>query len=340
MKYKDTMQQAMNKAAQASAFLQRNQLAAHPTNYTVAYEYVSGHNRELRLAIEQKLAAKACFDDFIMAELYNRYLLPEQQQQEQLLQDVSGMVSRLSGYTDLAAESTENFIDQLDHAVFRLEQDAQPMPAALAELKQITLTYRKQQQQLNQQLLNANQQSHQLRHELEQIKQQRLQDPLTGLYNRLAMQNQVELWLSEQPDRRIAAIAVDIDHFSRFNQDYGQTIGDIILSKIARKVGSYVQESGMPVRAGGEEFLLLLPDVDLRTAAEIAEQVRKGVEKLRFISARDKKSLPKVTISLGVTLYQASENWYQFLTRTDNVMQLAKLRGRNQVASESMLLAV
>lgn len=340
MKYKDTMQQAMDKAAQVGAFLKHNQLAAHPTNYTVGYEYISGNNHELCQAIEQKLAAKACFDDFIMAELYNRYLLPEQQQQEQLLQDVSGMVSRLSGYSDLAAEATENFIEQLDHTVFKLEQDAIPMPPALAELKQVTLSYRKQQQQLNQQLISANQQSHQLRNEIEQLKKQRLQDPLTGLYNRVAMQDQVELWLSEQPDRRIAAISVDLDHFSRFNQDYGQTIGDIILSRVARKVGSYVQESGMPVRAGGEEFLLLLPDVDLRTAAEIAEQVRKGVEKLRFVSARDKKSLPKVTISLGVALYQASENWYQFLARTNNVLQLAKQRGRNQVANETMLASV
>ncbi|MCT8125229.1 GGDEF domain-containing protein [Alishewanella sp. BS5-314] len=340
MKYKDTMQQALDKATQVGAFLRHNQLAAHPTNYTVAYEYISGNNAELCQAIEQKLAAKAEFDDFIMAELYNRYLMPEHQQQEQLLQDVSGMVSRLSGYTDLAAEATENFIDQLDHTAFKLEQDAQPMPPALAELKQVTLAYRKQQQQLNQQLVAANQQSHQLRDELEQLKQQRLQDPLTGLYNRVAMQNQVELWLSEQPDRRIAAIAVDLDHFARFNQDYGATIGDIILSKVAKKVRSYVQESGMPVRSGGEEFLLLLPDVDLRTAAEIAEQVRKGVEKLRFVSARDKKSLPKITISLGVALYQASENWYQFLSRTNNVLQLAKQRGRNQVANEAMLAAV
>lgn len=340
MKYKDTMQQAKDKAAQVDAFLKHNLLAAHPTNYTVGYEYISGNNTELCQAIEQRLAAKANFDDFIMAELYNRYLVPEQLQQEQLLQDVSGMVSRLSGYSDIAAEATENFIDQLDHTVFKLEQDAIPMPPALAELKQITLSYRKQQQQLNQQLISANQQSHQLRNEIEQLKKQRLQDPLTGLFNRVAMQNQVELWLSEQPDRRIAAISVNLDHFSRFNQDYGQTVGDIILSRVARKVGSYVQESGMPIRAGGEEFLLLLPDVDLRTAAEIAEQVRKGVEKLRFVSARDKKSLPKVTISLGVALYQASENWYQFLARTNNVLQLAKQQGRNQVANETMLAAV
>jgi diguanylate cyclase len=306
----------------------------------VGYEYISGNNVPLCEAIEQKLAAKERFDDFIMAELYNRYLIPEQQQQEQLLQDVSGMVTRLSGYTDLAAEATEIFIGQLDHTVFKLEQDAMPMPPALAELKQVTLTYRKQQQQLNQQLISANQQSHQLRNELEQLKQERLQDPLTGLYNRVAMQNQVDLWISEQPERRIAAISVNLDHFSRFNKEYGSIISDIILSKVAKKVRSYVQESGLPVRSGGEEFLLLLPDVDLRTATEIAEQVRQGVEKLRFISAKDKKSLPKVTISLGVALYQATENWYQFLARTHNVMQLAKQRGRNQVANENMLAIV
>lgn len=337
MKYNDSLQQALEKASQVGAYLKQFKLAAHPINYTVWYEYISGKNEKLKNAVEQKMVADAHFDDYVMHELYQRYLLPEQQQQEQLLQDVSGMVTRLSGYTDLAAEATENFIEQLDHTVFKLEQDAQPMPAALVELKQATLHYRKQQLQLNQQLVAANQQSHQLRAELETLKIRRLQDPLTGLYNRVAMQNQVELWLSEQPQRQIAAISVDLDHFQHFNQEYGQTIGDIILAKVAKKIGSYVQESGLPVRAGGEEFLLLLPDVDLKTAVAIAEQIRQGVEKLRFVSAKDKKNLPKITISLGVSLYQATENWQLFLKRTTSVLQLAKQLGRNQVTHEAML---
>ncbi|MBU2427659.1 MAG: GGDEF domain-containing protein, partial [Gammaproteobacteria bacterium] len=60
------------------------------------------------------------------------------------------------------------------------------------------------------------------------------------------------------------------------------------------------------------------------------------VEKLRFVSSRSKKALPKVTISLGVTLYQSQENWHQFLARTTSVMTIAKKRGRNQVATEAM----
>jgi diguanylate cyclase len=340
MKYQDSLQQASEKAAQVKVFLQRTNLAAHPVNYAVCYEYISGQNAPLCHIIEQKLAARAPLDDFVMADLYSRFLAPENPQQQQLLQDASGMVNRMAAYTDVAAENLDNYLQQLDSSILQLQQqnitDTKAMPI-VSELHQVTAEFKLSQQQLQQQLLLANQQSHQLRHELEQQKQQRLLDPLTGLYNRLAMQNQLDIWFSEQPDRRVAAIAVNLDHFSRFNQEYGNTIGDVILSKVARKISSYVQSSGLPVRSGGEEFLILLPDVDLRSASEIAEQVRRGVEKLRFVSSRSKKTLPKVTISLGVSLYQHSENWYQFLGRTAEVLQLAKQRGRNQVASEVML---
>lgn len=340
MKYQDSPEQASEKAAQVKVFLQRAGLAAHPVNYAVCYDYISGHHAELCAAIENKLSAKTPFDDFIMADLYSRYLAPTNLQQEQLLQDAAGIVSRLTGYTDLAAEQIADYLQQLDFSLLQLQQrhqNGENILPAVEQLRQQTEGFRCGQYQLQQQLEQANQQSHQLRHELEQLKLQRQLDPLTGLYSRSAMQQQLELWFTEQPGRRIAAIAIDLDHFSRFNQDYGNAIGDVILSKVARKISSYVQSSGLPVRAGGEEFLILLPDVDLRSASEIAEQVRRGVEKLRFVSARSKKALPKVTISLGVSLYQHSENWYQFLARTSDVLVLAKQRGRNQVASETML---
>jgi diguanylate cyclase len=340
MKYQDSLQQASEKAALVEVFLQRANLAAHPVNYAVCYDYISGQNAQLCQIIEQKLAAKVPLDDFIMADLYCRFLTPANAQHEQLLQDASGMVSRLAAYSDVAAEHLDDYLQQLDNSLLRLKQPATAdvtLESIVSQLQHNTSEFKQRQQQLQQQLLLANQQSHQLRSELETLKQQRLLDPLTGLYNRLAMQNQLDIWFSEQPGRRVAAIAVNLDHFSSFNQEYGSTIGDVILSKVARKISSYVQSSGLPVRSGGEEFLILLPDVDLRSASEIAEQVRRGVEKLRFVSSRSKKTLPKVTISLGVSLFDHTENWYQFLGRTADVLSLAKQRGRNQVASEAML---
>lgn len=337
MMYNDPVALAREKSSQAAAFLLRHNLAPHPVNYTVCYEYSNGSNDGLCQAIEQRVAAKLPFDDFIMAELYSHWVEKTQQHNEQLVKKVGGMVTRLSGCTDIAHEATSEYLEILDHQLPELTNRDPALQLTIMELIEATEKVRSSHQQLNQQLDNANQQTHQLRNELKEIKQLRLLDSLTGLYNRLAMQEHVELWLTEQPDRQIAAIAVDLDHFRQFNQDFGTTIGDIILSKVARKVRSYVQDSGLPIRAGGEEFLILLPDVDLRTAGEIAEQVRKGVEKLRFVSSRNKKTLPKVTISLGVSLYQAKENWQQFLARTSQILAIAKHRGRNQVATESML---
>ena len=84
----------------------------------------------------------------------------------------------------------------------------------------------------------------------------------------------------------IAALAINLDHFRQFNESYGMTIGNVILSKVAQKVKSYVEDSGLPVRMAGEEFLVLIPDADLTSAQEVAEKVRNGVERLQFVNAK------------------------------------------------------
>lgn len=338
MMYQDSIDQAGEKAALAIAFLQRHRLAAHPVNYTVAYDYITGANAQLCQAIEQKLAARIPFDDFVMTELYSNFISTNNKENDQLVNRVGQLVSKLTDSSDSASEAISEYIEILDQSLVALKTDS-PAQArdTLHRVLDATYDVRTSQQKLKDQLQYSHQQTEMLREELEQLKRNRQVDPLTGLYNRLAMQEHVDMWLTENPKRKIAAIAVDLDHFRQFNQDYGFNIGDVILSKVAKKISAYVQESGLPVRAGGEEFLILLPDVDLRTAGEIAEQVRRGVEKLRFVSSRSKKALPKVTISLGVALFQAEENWHQFLARSTQVLQVAKRRGRNQVATEAML---
>lgn len=338
MMYQDSIDQASEKAALAMAFLQRHRLAAHPVNFTVAYEYISGVHAALCQTVEQKLEARVHFDDFVMIELYSNYIVTTSKENEQLVNRVNQIVSKLSGTADLASETINEYLEVLDQSMQLLSSNSMVDPKiTMQRMMDATVELRSSQEKLRDQLQHSTEQSQILRTELEQLKKSRQVDALTGLYNRLSMQEHVDDWLTQDPQRRIAAIAVDLDHFRQFNHDYGFNIGDVILSKVAKKISAYVQESGLPVRAGGEEFLILLPDVDLRTASEIAEQVRRGVEKLRFVSSRSKKALPKVTISLGVTLYQSEENWHQFLARTSQVLTVAKRRGRNQVATEAML---
>jgi diguanylate cyclase len=57
----------------------------------------------------------------------------------------------------------------------------------------------------------------------------------------------MDIWLTEYPQRKIAAISIDIDNFSGFNDSYGNLVGNVVLSKIARKISHYVKDSGLPV---------------------------------------------------------------------------------------------
>lgn len=337
MKYQDTFLQAETKALAANAFMQQACLPANPINYTVSYEYVSNSNVELCQSIEQQIAAKTRFDNFSMAELYNRYLTPVNQQHEHIVYQATGMLNRLSANTDVAAENISHFLTTINTQLSALQQlTPEPNVAKVVQnLQQATTEIQQEQLQLQQQLLLANQQSHQLRNELKQITQQQLRDPLTGLFNRAAMHNQVDQWLTEQPERNIAAISISLDQFSQFNQQYGAKVSDIVLCKISDKISHFIQSSGIAVRTGAEEFLLLLPDIDLRSANEVAHSVRAQVTKLRFVSTQNQQILTKITLSLGVCLYNATENWYQFLARSASVLQSAQRSGQNKIAYEA-----
>ena len=121
------------------------------------------------------------------------------------------------------------------------------------------------------------------------------------------MSQYIEQWHHQDPNKTIAVIVVNINQLSEFSQRFGSLLGDVILSKIANKISSYVTNSGIPVRTGGDEFLILLPEVEKNTAIEIAEKISLGVEKLRFVSVQTGIRLPKMSVSLGVSAKQLAE---------------------------------
>ena len=108
-------------------------------------------------------------------------------------------------------------------------------------------------------------------------------------------------------------------------------IGNVLLSKVAKKVSSYVGDSGFPVRTNGNEFLILLPGIEKNIATEIAEKIRQGVEKLSFISSKTGVRLPKMTISLGINQLKPAQNIDNILNKTREIIQNFQLSNRNKV---------
>ncbi|MCG8667869.1 MAG: GGDEF domain-containing protein [Pseudomonadales bacterium] len=159
-----------------------------------------------------------------------------------------------------------------------------------------------------------------------------IRDPLTGLYTRFYMEDQAEALINNHNRHSISELSLiifDIDHFKPINDTHGHDVGDIVLRQVAGVLLRQVRKTDIPVRFGGEEFLIFLPG-NHQAAQSLAERVRKEVEETDF-EAED-KVIP-VTISGGVAEHVEGELLADLIKKADRLLYQAKKGGRNQIVS-------
>ncbi len=159
-----------------------------------------------------------------------------------------------------------------------------------------------------------------------------LTDALTGLHNRRFLQECADN-LCKGAKRRGKAIALmmcDLDFFKQVNDLYGHDAGDLILKQTSVALRQSVRESDLVIRFGGEEFLIVLVDVEPETAIVVAEKVRLSIEALKF-NLSDSSVVQK-TISIGVSEYPTdTDTYWRALKFADVALYHAKESGRNRV---------
>jgi two-component system cell cycle response regulator len=158
-------------------------------------------------------------------------------------------------------------------------------------------------------------------------------DELTKMYNKryLAQMFPLELNRIKRNNSILSLIMFDIDFFKNVNDTYGHLQGDIILREVGRIAKEEIRKIDFPIRYGGEEFMLILPGVNLAAAKNIAERLRAVVEKFSFPS---QQGALHITISLGVGLCNkenADEDGKTIIKLVDEALYKAKKSGRNQV---------
>ncbi|MCX8952177.1 diguanylate cyclase [Ruegeria sp. NA] len=166
----------------------------------------------------------------------------------------------------------------------------------------------------------------------DQLHDQSVRDPLTGLFNRRHMTETLRKAISrsQQTGAALSLIAVDVDHFKKFNDTHGHDAGDMVLRAVGAALEQGCDRDEVACRIGGEEFMLILPDNSPEDAMTRAEQLRQSVEAV--IVRYGEKALPRITISVGVAHYPAHGTMPQDLMRAaDDALYVAKDKGRNQV---------
>ena len=163
-------------------------------------------------------------------------------------------------------------------------------------------------------------------------------DSLTGLLRREAVFEELERELerASRHDRPLAVAMADVDHFKGINDRYGHLAGDLILKRVARIFAQALRNTDFVGRYGGEEFLLILPETDLRGAGVAAEKVRKAVEGSEL---RLEDGTPvQVTLSLGICTLEevvrrkaGSVEVEDLIAAADRSLYIAKRDGRNRI---------
>lgn len=170
------------------------------------------------------------------------------------------------------------------------------------------------------------------------VQRQATTDGLTTLYNHRTGQEKLaeQLRVAERYQRNVAVVMIDVDHFKSINDNHGHPAGDAVLRSVASIIKNDCRDVDIPVRYGGEEFLLVLPEVNREAAVVVAERIRRSL--LAEVIQHDEIEI-KVTASMGIASFpEDAQSQQSLLDLADKSLYLSKRLGRNQVHTAQDLM--
>ncbi len=161
-------------------------------------------------------------------------------------------------------------------------------------------------------------------------------DQLTGVYNRKMLDRMMRKYQKVGTPANLGVAMMDIDFFKRYNDTYGHPAGDMVLKEVARILKTSVRKQDTVIRYGGEEFLLLLNDVQQQTAEEICKRIQKNLTE-RALLHEASMVADYVTLSIGVCYQQkkAGAGLKELIAAADACLYQSKENGRNRVTMKS-----
>lgn len=156
-------------------------------------------------------------------------------------------------------------------------------------------------------------------------------DPLTSCYNRRTLKDLLsrEVSKAQRYIGNLSVLMIDIDHFKSINDCYGHIVGDYILKELSRIIEEMIRKSDYIVRFGGEEFVVVLPEISMGKAVSLSKRIKSIIEKNVFYIHN--KAI-KMTISIGVSTFNDNKTSYELLKEADDMLYISKNNGRNRIA--------
>ncbi len=253
---------------------------------------------------------------------YSESMAAARELDTELRQQVDGLHNSVQAATDLSSlkNLVENRLDGLLSTMSQYQSQRDERDQDVAGRLQ-TLVER---------VASMEQEAKGFRDHLEEQRQKALTDPLTGLPNRAAWTERLELEVArwQRYGGELLMAVLDIDHFKRINDNYGHLAGDKVLKIIAGELNNRLRKTDFMARFGGEEFVLLIPATPVAGGQQLLETLRAAIEACPFHFKGERVT---ITVSGGLTAFIEGDRVDEVFERADQALYRAKRGGRNQV---------
>ena len=332
---------ATSVAAKAMRSMAEQRVPPTPNNFHVWFNYVLGTPPVLKRAIDILIGNKRKFDAGTNREIYTSYV-GSKAVDEAVAYDVSqqlhSVMASARQFLTTAIADNRTQMAAISDVSERTEAGLDPkilVESLMSELAKAATRASK----LEASFMEKSRELDTIRDSLIQSEERAKTDTLTGLPNRRALEEffpKTQLAAMEHGEA-VSVLLIDIDHFKRFNDEFGHGIGDQVLRLMARVLREGVRETDLPARYGGEELIAVLPNADLAACTAVAERIRRSVAGCHITRRSTGEALPGITVSIGVAQFQGGESMADLIDRCDRALYLAKKTGRNRVVAETEL---
>jgi len=314
-------------------------LSADPQSFELWYIYATRQNEKLNGDIEDTLQCQGKLTEADLDRLYALYVSSTRATRylNAAADKLTDELSQVTGMIRAAVASADQYDKELHGGseVMEATSDQADLKEAVKLLIGATKTMKQENSTLKKQLEAAKSRSDNLKNEIDLIRTESLTDPLTLVGNRQYFNDALANTITKARDNGapVTLLFVDVDHFKRFNDQYGHQVGDDVLRLVASKLKSSVRD-GEIARYGGEEFGIILYNKTLPIGQLIAERIRLAIESTELQARSTTEKLHNISVSIGVAEWKRTATVDDLVRRADEALYAAKRRGRNCVVIE------
>jgi diguanylate cyclase len=317
------------------ALLEEGRIAPTPSNYEFLYRYVTGADPQLVEALDTVRRTAGQLSNRVLANIRRDLYGTGRVGVSRVLEDTEAQLSRMNNYIERQDADTRTYATRLDASRSDLDAAAtlERQRAMLAEMVEATNQMLATTEQLQSELAASSREIDVLKADLEIARVDARSDALTGLSNRKACCDYLDAQIerAENEQRPLSLIFLDIDHFKKFNDNFGHRMGDEVLRLVSASLEQFFHGRGFVARWGGEEFVIVMPAHEAEEATQFAERFRQHIGTRTVRARQSGREVGRVTLSLGVAGLIEGDGSQTLIDRADAALYDAKAEGRDRV---------